>query len=99
MPKKVIPPAPAENTSPVSAMLEGREVDPEVLTRPIDDRMKALLKDHQEMGARPMKEPRSGDLYDPTLPLRETGPSKAELGLEKTEDTTPESKKASKSKK
>ena len=27
--------------------------DAEILTKPIDDRMAALLKDHQAMGARP----------------------------------------------
>lgn len=42
----------------------------------IDERMAALLKDHQRMGARPMDEPVAGDAHEPTLPLRKTGHAK-----------------------
>jgi len=59
-------PTPAENTSPTSAMLEGRQpIDP---GNDIDARMAALLKDHKEMGARPEQEP-VGDAYEATYPL------------------------------
>ena len=51
-------PTPAENTSPVSRIVEGR---PGVIEGDIDQRMAALLKDHQEMGARPKQEPVSED--------------------------------------
>lgn len=43
-------PTPAENTSPVSRIVEGR---PGNIEGDIDQRMASLLKDHQEMGARP----------------------------------------------
>ena len=46
-------PTPAENTSDLSRMLEGRDPDPVIIEGDIDERMAALLKDHQEMGARP----------------------------------------------
>ena len=49
-------PTPAENTSPVSRLIEGR---PGVIEGDIDQRMAALLKDHQEMGARPADEPKA----------------------------------------
>lgn len=70
-------PTPAENTSATSAMLEGREVDPTVLAGDIDSRMEALLKDHQEMGARPAKEPVSADTFPPDLPLSQNKAPKA----------------------
>ena len=59
MANKVIPPTPAENTSPVSRIIEGR---PGVIEGDIDQRMAALLRDHQEMGARPKQEPTSTDV-------------------------------------
>jgi hypothetical protein len=46
-------PTPAENTSPTSRILEGR---PGSIEGDIDQRMANLLKDHQEMGARPADE-------------------------------------------
>jgi hypothetical protein len=52
-------PTPAENTSPVSRIVEGR---PGVIEGDIDQRMAALLRDHQEMGARPKQEPVSVDV-------------------------------------
>ena len=52
-------PTPAENTSPVSRIVEGR---PGNIEGDIDQRMAALLKDHQEMGARPKSEPTSTDV-------------------------------------
>jgi hypothetical protein len=73
MAKKVIPPTPAERTDPISAKFEGRDPDPVIYEGSIDQRMKALLKDHQEMGARPKREPGNGDAYDARLPLREVG--------------------------
>lgn len=51
-------PTPAENTSATSRIAEGR---PGVIEGDIDARMAALLKDHQEMGARPAQEPVSTD--------------------------------------
>lgn len=61
-------PTPAENTSAVSKLVEGR---PGVIEGDIDQRMANLLKDHQEMGARPEQEPTStGDTYGSTYPLR-----------------------------
>lgn len=73
MPKKVIPETPAEKTSPLSAQTEGAEPDLDVLGEGIDKRMKALLKDHQAMGARPKSEASNGDLYPNTYPLGEVG--------------------------
>ena len=61
-------PTPAENTSPLSALLEGRE--PVDAGNDIDDRMAALLKDHQEMGARPEVDA-TVDTYEATYPLQE----------------------------
>ena len=55
-------PTPAENTSANSRMLEGREPDLSVLDQDIDARMAAVLKDHQEMGARPAQEPTTEDV-------------------------------------
>ena len=52
-------PTPAENTSPVSRIVEGR---PGNVAGDIDQRMANLLKDHQEMGARPAQEPVSEDI-------------------------------------
>ena len=46
-------PTPASNTSELSARLEGKDPDPIILEGDIDARMAALLKDHQDMGARP----------------------------------------------
>ena len=46
-------PTPAENTSELSARLEGKDPDPVIFEGDIDARMEALLKDHQDMGARP----------------------------------------------
>jgi hypothetical protein len=43
-------PTPAENTSATSRIVEGR---PGSIEGDIDQRMANLLKDHQEMGARP----------------------------------------------
>ena len=51
-------PTPAENTSATSRIVEGR---PGNIEGDIDQRMAALLKDHQEMGARPAQEPVSTD--------------------------------------
>lgn len=42
--------------------VEGRPAD---VSGDIDQRMAALLKDHQEMGARPAEEPVSTDAPDP----------------------------------
>jgi hypothetical protein len=64
MAKEAPKPTPAENTSPVSRIVEGREFDPAVLNGDIDQRMAALLKDHQEMGARPKQEPQNTDRDD-----------------------------------
>jgi hypothetical protein len=50
----------------------------------IDQRMEALLKDHQEMGARPAQEPNNGDAYPATLPLREAGTSGGKTVIDKT---------------
>ena len=45
---------PAVNRTSKSAITGGIAAkDLEVLAQPIDDRMDALLKDHQDMGARP----------------------------------------------
>ena len=54
-------PTPAENTSDTSRIVEGRELDPVIYEGDIDDRMAHLLKDHQEMGARPKQEPTTED--------------------------------------
>lgn len=62
-------PTPAENTDPRSLLVEGKPRDASV-GNDIDARMEALLKDHQAMGARPMKEPPNGDLFPPTYPLQ-----------------------------
>ena len=51
-------PTPAENTSPISRIVEGR---PGNIEGDIDQRMASLLKDHQEMGARPKSEPTTQD--------------------------------------
>lgn len=51
-------PTPAENTSALSRLVEGR---PGSIEGDIDQRMANLLKDHQEMGARPQQEPVSVD--------------------------------------
>jgi hypothetical protein len=47
-------PTPAENTSATSRIVEGR---PGSIEGDIDQRMANLLKDHQEMGARPAETP------------------------------------------
>ena len=54
-------PTPAEHTTDVGRMVEGREPDPVIYEGDIDQRMAALLKDHQEMGSRPAEEPQSVD--------------------------------------
>jgi hypothetical protein len=82
-PKKVIPETPAERTSPLSAELEGREADPVIIEGSIDERMKALLKDHQEMGARPKRDPSNGDLYDNSYPLAEVGTKNGKTVIDK----------------
>lgn len=75
-------PTPASNTSELSVRLEGREVDPAVLEGDIDERMAALLKDHQEMGARPKQEPVSVDApaappaEEPAKPARKKAAAK-----------------------
>ena len=61
-------PTPAENTSELSARLEGKDPDPVIFEGDIDARMEALLKDHQDMGAR------SAD--DVTVAEARTDPSK-----------------------
>jgi hypothetical protein len=71
MAKKVIPPTPAERTDPRS--VDGREADPVIYTGTIDERMKALLKDHQEMGARPKREPATDDAAPASTPLGRVG--------------------------
>ena len=69
--RKVIPETPAERTSALSRLTEGREaVDP---GNDIDTRLKALNADHIEMGARPKKDADNGDLYDSKYPLRLSG--------------------------
>jgi hypothetical protein len=54
MAKEAPKPTPAENTSPTSRIVEGR---PGNIEGDIDQRMANLLKDHQEMGARPAETP------------------------------------------
>jgi hypothetical protein len=73
MAKKVIPPTPAERTDPISAKFEGRDPDPVIYEGSIDQRLKALLKDHKEMGARPQREPATNDAAPNSVPLREVG--------------------------
>jgi hypothetical protein len=53
MAKEAPKPTPAENTSAVSRIVEGR---PGNIEGDIDQRLANLLKDHQEMGARPADE-------------------------------------------
>lgn len=67
MPRKARVPTPAENTAPTSHLVEG--VTPTDPGNDIDDRMAALLKDHQAMGARPTTEP-EGDQHDSSYPLK-----------------------------
>ena len=63
-------PTPAENTSAVSRIVEGR---PGNVEGDIDQRMANLLKDHQEMGARPKSEPVTEDAA-PAAPAPEPKP-------------------------
>ena len=65
-------PTPASETSETSRILEGREPDPVIYEGDIDQRLAALLKDHQEMGARPAQEPVTED----ATPVEEPKPKK-----------------------
>jgi hypothetical protein len=73
MAKEAPKPTPAENTDPISAKFEGRDPDPVIFEGSIDQRLKALLKDHKEMGARPQREPATHDAAPNSVPLREVG--------------------------
>ena len=85
-------PTPASNTSELSRMLEGREADPVIYEGDIDQRMAALLKDHQEMGARPEQEPDNGD----AVPVAAEAPADEPAAKPKRKKAT--TKKAAKKK-
>ena len=97
MPKKVIPETPAERTSELSRMLEGREADPVIYEGNIDDRMAALLRDHQEMGARPADDS-GGDTYEATYPLKKKADTTTDGRNTMPKSTTSGAKKSRKSK-
>jgi hypothetical protein len=61
MAKEAPKPTPAEHTSDTSRIIEGR---PGSVEGDIDQRLANLLKDHQEMGARPKQEPANTDRDD-----------------------------------